>query len=145
MVLNTFSAIDKSCNRLYGKMQASICLKLWVCNISLRCYHILFQLLKFRVVKYHVFVFNWKNPVAESLLSEAYAKYVSSISTYKYSFQWFKTGDFDTENNGHQSQLKTFEDKELKALLDENLCQTLQELTDSLNGNLSTISKCLME
>lgn len=87
------------------------------------------------------FLFSFEKIVSRN--SEAYDKYASSISTCKYWFRRFKIGNFVTENKERPGQKKKFEDEKLKALLDEHSCQTLGELADSLNVDLSTINKRL--
>ncbi|GJQ65332.1 hypothetical protein Trydic_g7448 [Trypoxylus dichotomus] len=44
------------------------------------------------------------------------------------SFHSFKDGDFDVNDHVREGRPKTFEYAELEALLDEDLCQTQQEL-----------------
>jgi len=80
---------------------------------------------------------------AQRTLTEAYGDYAPSISTCEYWFRRFKSGDFDTEDKERPGQPKKFEDEELEALLDEDPCQTLQELSESLGVDLSTVGKRL--
>jgi len=47
-------------------------------------------------------------------------------------FQRFKDGDFSVEDKSRSGQPKKFEDKELEALLEEDLSQTQEELAESL-------------
>ena len=61
----------------------------------------------------------------------------------EYWFRRFKSGDFDIEDKERSGQPKKFEDEELTAVLDENSCQTLRELTTSLEVDESTVSKRL--
>ena len=55
----------------------------------------------------------------------------------------FKNNDFDVEDKERSAALKKFEDEELEALLHENSCQTLVELSESLGVDHTTISKHL--
>ena len=55
----------------------------------------------------------------------------------------FKSGDFDVEDKERSGQPKKFEDEELEALLDEDPCQTQQELAESLGVDRSTVGKRL--
>jgi [histone H3]-lysine36 N-dimethyltransferase SETMAR len=80
---------------------------------------------------------------AQQTLTEAYENYAPSISTCEYWYRRFKSGDFDTEDKERPGQPKKFEDEELEALLDEDSCQTLQELSESLGVVVSTVLRRL--
>ncbi|GFW91221.1 mariner Mos1 transposase [Trichonephila clavipes] len=56
-------------------------------------------------------------------------------------FQRFKNGDFDVEDQHGGGREKDFEDAELEALLDQDSCQTQQELAGSLGVTQQVISK----
>ncbi|GJQ72116.1 hypothetical protein Trydic_g3212 [Trypoxylus dichotomus] len=58
-------------------------------------------------------------------------------------FRRFKDGNFDVDNPPHEGRLKTFEDAELEASLDEDPCQTQQELSSVLRITCQAISKLL--
>lgn len=90
-----------------------------------------------------LFCFHLKKKAAEAhrLVCEAYGDYAPSISTCEYWFRRFKNGDFDTDDKERPGQPKKFEDEELEALLNEDSCQTLQELSESLGVDLSTVGK----
>ena len=60
--------------------------------------------------------------------------------TMLYLFARFKSGDFDLEGQERAGCPKKFEDAELEALLDEDPCQTQEELTLSLEVTQQTIS-----
>jgi len=92
-----------------------------------------------------LFFFNSKKSAAEShrLLLETYGDYTPSIKTCEYWFRRFKSGNFDTEDKERPGQPKKFEDKDLEALLDEDPCQTQEELAESLNVDQATISRRL--
>lgn len=92
-----------------------------------------------------LFCFHLKKSAAaaRSLLEEAYGGHTPSISTCEYWFRRFKSGDFDTDDKERSGQPKKFEDEELEALLDEDPCQTLQELSKSLGVDLSTVGRRL--
>ena len=47
-------------------------------------------------------------------------------------FRRFKDGDFDVNDCPREKRPKTFEDAELEALLDEDPCQTQEELASAL-------------
>lgn len=94
------------------------------------------------VLLWHFFA---KKTAAEShrLLVEVYGEH--SLSQ-RQCFEWFhrfKSGDFDIKDKERPGQLKKFEDEELETLLDEDSCQTLNELATSLNVDISTISRRL--
>lgn len=92
-----------------------------------------------------LFLFNSKKSAAEShrSLLKTYGDHAPSIKTCEYWFRRFKSGDFDTDDKERPGQPKKFEDEELEVLLDEDPCQTLQELADSLEVDLSTVGKRL--
>ena len=58
-------------------------------------------------------------------------------------FQRFKMVDFYVENKKHPGQVNKFEIADLKASLDEDPCQTQQDLADTLGVTQQTISHCL--
>ena len=58
-------------------------------------------------------------------------------------FQRFKNGDFDVEDRHSGGREKVFEDAELEALLEQDLCQNQEELTRSLGVTQQAISKRL--
>ena len=58
-------------------------------------------------------------------------------------FRRFKDGDFDLDDRSREGRPKTFEDAELEALLDENPCQTQEELALALAVTRQAISKQL--
>lgn len=92
-----------------------------------------------------LFCFHLKKSAAESLrlLFEAYGDYAPSISTCENWFRRFKSEDFDLEDKERPGQPKKFEDKEMEALLDEDQCQTLKELAETLNVTEMAVSKRL--
>lgn len=93
-----------------------------------------------------LFFFNTKKSAAESrrLLLETYGdSNIPSIKTCEYWFRRFKSGDFDVEDKERPGGPKKLEEAELKALLDENSCQTQKELAMKLNVDRATISRHL--
>ena len=86
-----------------------------------------------------------KKDAAEShcLLSGTYGDYTPSIKTCEYWFRRCKSGDFDTEDKERPGHPKKIEDEESGTLLDEDPCQTQDELSESLGVNRSIISRCL--
>ena len=85
-----------------------------------------------------IFCFYLKKTAAEShrLLREAYGERAPSLNTYKRWFRRFKSGNFDTRQEGKQGTwkiTKKFEDIELQALLDEDDLQTQKQLAKLVN------------
>ena len=58
-------------------------------------------------------------------------------------FARFKSGDFGFEDEERSGQPKEFEDEELEPLLNEDCCQTQEELAESLGVTQADISKRL--
>lgn len=89
-----------------------------------------------------LFCFHWKKSAAEAhrILVEVYGDHAPSNTTCKEWFVRFKSGDFDVEDKERSGRPKKFEDDELEALLDEDPCQTLEELASSLNVTQSAVS-----
>ncbi|GFU28458.1 mariner Mos1 transposase [Trichonephila clavipes] len=92
-----------------------------------------------------IFCFNMKKSAAEAhrMLSNTYGKSGISERTCREWFQRFKNGDFDVENQHGGGKEKVFEDAELEAILDQDSCQTQQELAGSLGVTQQAISKRL--
>ncbi|GFV19778.1 mariner Mos1 transposase [Trichonephila clavipes] len=80
---------------------------------------------------------------AHRMLSNTYDEAAISKRTCREWFQRFKNGDFDVEDQHGSGREKGFEDAELEALLDQDLCQTQQELSGSLGVTQQAISKRL--
>ncbi len=80
-----------------------------------------------------LFCFNLKKSAAESyrLLVEAYGEQALSETTCRDWFRRFKNNDYDLKDKQRPGQPKKFEDEELEALLDEDSCQTLEELAET--------------
>lgn len=92
-----------------------------------------------------IFCFNMKKSAAEAhrMLSNTYGQAAISERTCREWFQRFKNGDFDVEDRHGGGREKVFEDAELEALLDQDSCQTQQELAGSLGVTQQAISKRL--
>ena len=86
-----------------------------------------------------------KKTAAEShrLLVELYGEHSLSKTQCFEWFQRFQSGDFDVKDKDHPGQVKKFEDEELEALLDQDSCQTQEELAKSLGVTQQAISKRL--
>ena len=59
-------------------------------------------------------------------------------------FQMFKIGEFDIEDNERSGRPTVYEDAELEALLDQDSCQTQEELARTLGANQQAISHRLI-
>lgn len=86
-----------------------------------------------------------RKSAAEShrLLVELYGDHCLSRTQCKEWFTRFKSGDFDIKDKERPGQPKMFEDEELEALLEEDSCQTQEELAKSLNVTQAAVSKRL--
>ena len=86
-----------------------------------------------------------KKTAAEShrLLLEVYGDDALAKTQCFEWFQRFKSGDFDIKDKERPGQPKKFENEELKTLLDEDSCQTQDELAKSLGVTQQAISKRL--
>lgn len=92
-----------------------------------------------------LFCFNLKKSAAEAhrMLQEAYGDHCVDESTCRGWFRRFKNGDFDVEDKERAGRPKTFEDQKLEALLEQDACQTQEELAQSLGVDQTTISRRL--
>ena len=89
--------------------------------------------------------FNMKKTAAEShrILVEVYGEHALAKRTCQKWFGRFKSGDFGFQDDERPGQPRKFEDEELEALLDEDCCQTPEELAESLVITQAAISKRL--
>ena len=81
-----------------------------------------------------IFFFHSKITAAEAHreFQKVYIYAALSKRTCRDWFCRFKDGDFDVDDRPREGSQKTFEDAELEALLDEDPCQTQEELASSL-------------
>ncbi|KAG5314671.1 MOS1T transposase, partial [Pseudoatta argentina] len=79
---------------------------------------------------------------AHRILVDVYSEHALAEQTCRKWFARFKAGDFDLDDKERPGQPKKFEDNDLQALLNENSCQTLKELS-TLEVDFSTIGKLL--
>ncbi|KAG5318081.1 MOS1T transposase, partial [Pseudoatta argentina] len=94
----------------------------------------------------HVLPERWEKVVsteAHRILVDVYNEHALAEQTCRKWFARFKAGDFDLDDKERPGQPKKFEDNDLQALLNENSCQTLKELSTSLEVDFSTIGKRL--
>ena len=89
--------------------------------------------------------FNMRKTAAEShrILMEVYSEHALAERTRQKWFARFKSGDFGLEDKERPGEPKKFDDEKLEALLDEDCCQTLEELAESLGVTQAAISKHL--
>lgn len=80
---------------------------------------------------------------AHRILVETYGDQALSETTCRDWFRRFKNNDFDVEDKERSGAPKKFEDEELEALLDEDPCQTQNELAESLGVDHTTVAKRL--
>lgn len=74
------------------------------------------------------------------MIIKIYGEASISERTCREWFQRYKSGDFDVEDKERPGPVKKFEDAELEALLDQDPCQTQQELANSLAVTQQAIS-----
>ncbi|KAJ0179030.1 hypothetical protein K1T71_005805 [Dendrolimus kikuchii] len=79
------------------------------------------------------------------MLSNAYGEAAISERTCREWFQRFKNGDFDVEDQRCGGREKVFEDAELEALLDQDSCQTKQELAGSLGSSSAFVAPLVLQ
>ena len=77
------------------------------------------------------------------ILVEVYGDYALAERTCQKWFTRVKSRDFGLEGEERPGQPKKFKDEELEALLDEDFCQTQEELAESLGVTQAAISKRL--
>ena len=87
--------------------------------------------------------FNMKKTAAEShrILVEVYAEHALAEGTCQKWFARLRSSNFGLKDEEHPGQPKKFENVELEVLLDENCCQTQEELETSLGVTQAAISK----
>ncbi|EFN81552.1 Histone-lysine N-methyltransferase SETMAR, partial [Harpegnathos saltator] len=73
-------------------------------------------------------------------LVEAYGETALSERSCHEWFQKFKNGEFDVEDKERSGRPKVYEDTELEALLEEDSCQTQEELALTLEVTQQAIS-----
>lgn len=86
-----------------------------------------------------------KKTAAEShrLLVELYGEHALSRTQCFDWFSRFNSGDFDIRDKERPGQPKKFEDEELETLLDEDPCQTQDEIAETLGVDRTTVAKRL--
>ena len=72
-----------------------------------------------------------------------YGQHALAERTCQKWFARFKSNDLGLEEEERPGQPKKFKDEELEALLDENCCQTQEELAESLGVTQAAISERL--
>lgn len=89
--------------------------------------------------------FNMKKSATDShrILLDVYGDHALGERTCQKWFVRFKSGNFDLTDGERPGQPKKFQDEELEALLDEDACQTQEELSKLLEVDQRTISRRL--
>ena len=92
-----------------------------------------------------IFFFHSKKTAAEVYrgLQKVCGDAALSETTCRDWFHRFKDGDFNVDDHPREGMPKTIEDAELEALLDEDSCQTQEELASALGVTRQAISKRL--
>jgi len=92
-----------------------------------------------------LFFFNAKKTAVEArrLICNVYGEDALQESTSRKWFQRFKSGDFCTKDMERSGKPKAFEDAELMAILEEDSCQTQEEMAIALGTTQQTISSRL--
>ena len=85
--------------------------------------------------------FNIKKTAVEShrILVKVHGEHALAERTCQKWFARFKSGDFGLEDEERPGQPKKFEDEALEALLDEDSCQTQEELAESFGVTQAAI------
>ena len=96
-----------------------------------------------RGVLLHYFIMKKTAAKSDRILVEVYGEHALAERTCQKWFARFKSGDFGLEDEERPGQPKNFKDEELEALLDEDCCQTQEELAESLGVSQAAISKRL--
>ena len=91
----------------------------------------------------HYFIQNKSAAETDRILVETYGDNALWNMTCRDWFRCFKNNDFKLVDKERSGAPKTFEDKELKGILDEDRSQTLAELGKTLQIDESTVSKRL--
>ena len=89
-----------------------------------------------------IYLFHLKKSAAEAhrSLVEVYGDAALSERSCREWFQKFKNGEFDVEDKEREGRPVKFEDAELEALLDQDSCQTEEQLVESLEVTQQAIS-----
>ena len=92
-----------------------------------------------------IFFFHSKKTAAKAHreIQKVYGDAALSETTCRDWFRRFKYGDFDVDDHPCEGRPKNFEDAELEELLDEDPCQTQEELASALGVTRQAISKRL--
>jgi len=103
-------------------------------HISFLCENVSFRAKKASFARSFTLLFSVNKSAVAShqLLVEAYGEVILSETMCRDWFRHFKSSDFDVEDKERAEKLKLIKDEELKALFDEDPCQTQEELAESL-------------
>lgn len=98
-----------------------------------------------RGILLHYFIQKKSAAEAHRILLETYGDNALSDTTCRDWFRRFKNNDFDLEDKQRSGAPKKFEDEKLEELLDQDRCQTLTEIGNTLQVDESTVSKRLKQ
>lgn len=92
-----------------------------------------------------LFCYNWKKSATEAhqMLVEVYGDHALSKAQCYNWFKKFKSGNFETDNEPRGKPADKFDDAELQNLLDQDNCQTQDELAEQLQVAQATVSRRL--
>lgn len=96
-----------------------------------------------REVLLHYFFLKKNATQAHRLLMECYGDHALSDTQCREWFRRFKNGDFDIRDKERSGQPKKFKDEELEALLQNDPCQSQEQLAAALNVTQASVSKRL--
>ena len=91
----------------------------------------------------HYFIQKKSAVKVDRILVETHGEHALLETICRDWFRCLKKNDFDVHDKECSGSSKKFGDEELEALLDEDSCQVLVELAESLGVDCMTILKCL--
>lgn len=97
----------------------------------------------FREVILHYFLAKKSSAETHRLLVDVYGVHAPVITTCQNWFLRFRNGDFSIDDKKHERAYTTFEDGKLEECLETDPCQTVRELSATLDVHYSTISRRL--
>lgn len=91
----------------------------------------------------HYYILKKNAAETHRMLVDIYGDHASSSTTCKEWFQRFQSGDYDVSDRGREGAPKKFEDAQLQDLLEEDSSRTLEDFSNELNVDRSTVGKRL--
>ena len=77
------------------------------------------------------------------MLQEPHCEHTLSATICRDWFRRFKSGDFDLKEKERRGRPNKFENEDLEAFINKDRCQTLKQLSDTLNVIETAVSKRL--